>query len=158
MLLFNIILALALIAFIGLGLKDGLIASLGRIVGAVIGFIAAKAWYLGLSAVFAPFMPSGWAKTIAFLTVFILVDKLVGWIFSALDKTFKFLAVIPFMKSANNLAGAFVGFFEGIVILGAVIWFFRMFPILPFLTPYVTKSAVSIFIYTIFSTVLGILL
>jgi hypothetical protein len=62
------------------------------------------------------------------------------------------------MKSANNLAGGFVGFFEGIVVLGGVIWFLRMFPILPFLTPYVTKSAVSIFIYTIFSTVLGILL
>ncbi len=158
MALFNIVLLLILLAFIGLGLKDGFIVSLGRIVGAIIGFVAARAWYVAASPLLSWLLPESWSKVIAFLLIFMLVDRLLGWVFGALDKTYNFIAMIPFMKSANHLIGAIVGFIEGIVIMGGVIWLIKTFNILPFAIPYVDGATVAQIIYKGFMSLLWILL
>lgn len=87
----------------------------------------------------------------------VLVTRLVGWIFMALDKTYRFLAKLPFMKSANSLLGGLLGFVEGIVLIGACVWFVKTFSIPPFLTVYANGSAAN-WIYGAFSKLLGILL
>ncbi len=156
--LFNIVLFLALLAFIGQGLKDGFIFSLGRITGAVIGFLAARAWYAGLSVVFAPFMPATWAKVVAFVLIFALASWAMGLIFKSLDKTYNFLARLPLMKSANNLLGAFLGLIVGIIIIGGIIWIIKTFNLLPFLSTYLTNSIVAIWIHKAFTSLLWILL
>lgn len=158
MLLFNIVLFLALLAFIGQGLKDGFIYSLGRIVGAVIGFLAARAWYVGISIIFTPFMPVAWAKVLAFVLIFALASWLMGLIFKSLDKTYNFLARLPFMKSANNLLGAFLGLMIGIILIGGIIWIIKTFNLLPFLSTYLTNSIIAVWIYKAFTTLLWILL
>ncbi|MBU2565968.1 CvpA family protein [Patescibacteria group bacterium] len=158
MTLFNLVLLLLLLAFIGLGLKDGFIVALGRIVGAVIGFVAARAWYVAAAPLLTWLMPEGWAKIAMFLIIFVLVDRLMGWIFSALDKTYDFLAKIPFMKSANHLIGALVGLIEGIVVMGGVIWVIKTFKIIPFVVTYLDQSIIATAIYKVFLGLLGILL
>lgn len=158
MLLFNIILILALIAFVGSGLKDGLIYALGRIVGAVIGFLIAKYFYIQLAVVFSPFMPTGWARVIAFLLIFMLVTRIMGWIFSALDKTFNFIAIIPFMKSINHVLGAFLGFLEGILVIGGLIWIIKTFNLIPSAMIYINGSSIATWIFTGFTKVLWLLL
>ena len=158
MTLFNIVLILILLAFIGLGLRDGFIVALGRIVGAIIGFVAARAWYVPAAPLLTWLMPEGWAKVVMFLIIFILVDRLMGWIFSALDKTYDFLAKIPFMKSANHLIGALVGLIEGIVIMGGVVWVIKTFKLLPFIASYLDQSSVATAIYKLFLALLGVLL
>lgn len=158
MLLFNIILVLALLAFIGSGLKDGLIYALGRIVGSVVGFLVARAFYVQLAVVFSPFMPIGWAKVIAFLLIFMLATRVMGWIFKALDKTFNFIAIIPFMKSINHALGGVLGFLEGMIIIGGLIWVIKTFNLIPSAMVYINGSSISSWIYTGFIKVLGILL
>jgi uncharacterized membrane protein required for colicin V production len=158
MALFNIVLLLILLAFVGLGLKDGFIVSLGRIVGAIIGFVAARAWYVAASPLLSWLMPDSWAKVLAFLLIFMLVDRLMGWIFGALDKTYDFLAKIPFMKSANHVIGAVVGLIEGIVVMGGVIWVIKAFNILPFAIPYLNGAPVARAVYYIFMGLLWVLL
>lgn len=158
MLLFNIILVLALLAFIGSGLKDGFIYALGRIVGSVVGFLVARAFYVQLAVVFSPFMPTGWAKVIAFLLIFMLVTRVMGWIFKALDKTFNFIAIIPFMKSINHALGGILGFLEGMIIIGGLIWVVKTFNLIPSAMVYINGSAVAGWIFSGFNKVLGILL
>jgi len=158
MALFNIVLLLILLAFVGLGLKDGFIVSLGRIVGAIIGFVAARAWYVAASPLLSWLLPESWSKVIAFLLIFILVDRLLGWVFGALDKTYDFIAMIPFMKSANHIIGAIVGFIEGIVVMGGVIWLIKTFNLLPFAIPYLDGTMVGQIIYKGFMGLLWILL
>lgn len=158
MLLFNIILVLALIGFVGSGLKDGLIYALGRIVGAVVGFLVAKAIYIQLAVIFSPFMPLGWAKVIAFLIIFMLVVRVMGWIFKSLDKTFNFIAIIPFMKSINHVLGAFLGLLEGVLVIGGLIWIIKTFNLIPTAMVYVNGSSVATWIYTAFTKILWILL
>jgi len=157
MLLFNIVLVLILLAFIGLGLKDGFIHAFGRIVGAVIGFVAARAWYLPAAQIFSK-NPSGWTKVIAFLFIFLLITRLLGWVFKTLDATYKFIAKLPFMKSFNSLLGALLGFIEGLVILGGFFWINMTFSLLPFINPLIAGSGVANWIYKAFTMMLGMLL
>ncbi len=158
MLLFNIILILALIAFVGSGLKDGFIYALGRIVGAVIGFLVAKYFYIQLAFVFSPFMPAGWAKVIAFLLIFVVATRVMGWIFKAIDKTFNFIAIIPFMKSINHVLGAFLGFLEGIIIIGGLIWIIKTFNLIPSAMVYINGSSIATWIFASFTKILWLLL
>jgi uncharacterized membrane protein required for colicin V production len=158
MTLFNIVLLLILLAFVGLGLKDGFIVSLGRIVGAIIGFVAARAWYVAASPLLSWLLPESWSKVLMFLIIFMLVDRLLGWAFGALDKTYDFIALIPFMKSANHVIGAIVGFIEGIVVMGGVIWLIKTFNILPFAVTYIDSAPVAQLVYKGFMGLLWILL
>jgi len=156
--LFNLVLILILLAFVGLGLKDGFIVALGRIVGAIIGFVAARTLHAPFSIILSWLLPNNWAKTIMFLIIFVLVDRLMGWIFSALDKTYHFLAKLPFMKSANHIIGAFVGLLEGFVIIGGLMWIIKTFNLFSFVIPYLDSSIVSATVYKIFLGLLWILL
>lgn len=158
MLLFNIILILALLGFIGTGLKDGLIFALGRIIGAVVGFLIAKTFYVEVAVVLSPFLPNNWARIFAFLIIFMLATRVMGWIFGALDKTFHFIAIIPFLKSINHALGGFLGFLEGMIIIGGLIWFFKTFNIIPSAMTYINGSFMANWIYGAFTKVLGLLL
>ena len=157
MFIFNVILVLALIAFIGLGLKDGFIYGLGRILGVILGFVAARAWYVPAAKLIF-FLPDSWARIVAFMLLMTLVTRIIGWIFKTLDKTYKFLAKLPFMKSANSLLGGILGFVEGIVIIGACVWFVRTFSTPQFLVPFAINSSVTGWIYGAFTKLLWAIL
>lgn len=158
MLLFNIILVLILLGFIGSALSDGFIKSLGRIIGAIIGFLIAKALYVQFGSLLAVIMPVGWARFFAFLIIFMVAVRVMGWVFGAFDKTYNFLARLPFMKSANHILGGVLGFIEGIIVLGGLIWIVKTFKLIPSLVYYVNGSTVSAWIFAIFNKVLGILI
>ena len=158
MLLTNIILAIALFGFAGTGMKDGFIQTMGRLVGAVIGFIAAKAWYLKLSPVFAIIMPKGWADFIAFFIIFALITRLCGWAMKLVDGAYNILAIIPFVKSINSLLGFIVGFFEGLLIVGGCIYLIETFNLIPAAVALLTSSFVAVWILKAFTLLLGILL
>lgn len=157
MLLFNIILLLALLAFIGSGLRDGIIHALGRIVGLVIGFLAAKAFYADVAKILSPFLSGGWGQLISFLLVFILTVRLIGFIVRSLDKTYNLLAKLPFMKSLNHALGGILGFLEGMTIIGGGLWLVKTFVLIPSLLSYINNSSLATWIYNGFIKLLGIL-
>jgi len=128
--IFDIILAIILAGFIFFGLFFGFIHTLGSLIGAFAGaFIASRLFQpLGdwLSGIFG--YPN-WMKIIAFIFIFFLVDRLVGLIFHLADKVFKFISIVPFLKSINRLLGAVLGFFEGILFVGLTMYVVVRFPL-----------------------------
>ena len=158
MLLTNIILAVALLGFVGTGMKDGFIQTAGRLVGAVIGFMAAKAWYMNLSPFFSWIMPIGWANFIAFFIVFAVITRLCGWAMKLVDGAYNVIAIIPFVKTFNSLFGAIIGFFEGLIIIGGCIYLIETFKLIPSIAALLTVSFVAGWILKSFTLLLGILL
>ena len=121
--IFDIILLIILFGFIFYGLFFGLIRTLGSLLGVVIG--------LWLTFVFYP-MVFNWAKylffgheffgkIITFIILFTIINRLIGFIFAVLDRTFDLLSIIPFLKTINRLAGAILGFLEGGLVLGLIL-------------------------------------
>jgi uncharacterized membrane protein required for colicin V production len=158
MALMDIILFLLILGFIGAGAKDGFVHTFGRLIGTVLGFIAAKAWYLKVNAVLGIFLPFGWAQLISFVLIFIVITRLVGYAFKIVDGAFSILSFLPFVKTFNKLLGGIVGFVEGIIVLGALIYLVKMTQILPWLGSMLAVSKIAPWIQHIFQIVFALLL
>jgi len=124
MTIFDTILLLALAGFVFYGLFFGLIRTLGVFVGVIVGAFVAGRFYLNffglIQDLFFGFDNLG--KVICFIILFSLTNRLVGFGFSLLDKTFDVISIIPFLKTINRLAGAVLGFVSGGLILGLMLY------------------------------------
>jgi uncharacterized membrane protein required for colicin V production len=121
--IFDIILLVILAGFIFYGLFFGLIRTLGSLVGVAVGLWLTFVFYLSvfdwLKNLFLGHETLG--KIITFIVLFTLINRLIGFIFAILDRTFDLLSIIPFLKTINRLAGAILGFVEGGLILGLIL-------------------------------------
>lgn len=122
--IFDIILILSLFGFIYGGFFNGLIKSIGSILGIIIGAWAASHFYLLMFAKigywFGPFESLG--KIVCFILVFIIAAVAVGLLIRVIDKAYDLMSFIPFLKSINRLAGAFLGLLQGVLILGLILF------------------------------------
>lgn len=158
MLLLNIILILLWLGFVGTGLKDGFIHTLGRLVGSIVGFVIARSWSITVGSFLAVFLPTGWARFIAFLIIFIVITRLIGFLFTLADGAFKILSFIPFLKTINNFLGALLGIVEGVIMLGGSIWLIIQFNLFPQLVGWLQQSFVAGLIEKIFNYLLKVVL
>ena len=64
-----------------------------------------------------------------------MINRLVGFGFWFLEKFIGFLTRLPFIRSLNRLLGLLLGLAEGVITIGAVIYFIERFPLsLPFMS------------------------
>jgi uncharacterized membrane protein required for colicin V production len=144
MTLFDVILLIILGGFVMFGLWFGLIHTLGAIVGTFAGAFFAGLGYDSLG---------GWLESIfghpnlmrifAFIFIFILVNRLIGFAFYVLDKIFNFLTIVPFLKTINRLLGGMLGFFEGVLIIGLSLFVIARFPLSDWFTGVLQASKVA---------------
>lgn len=130
MAIIDVVFLLILFGFVLFGFWFGLIHTLGSLLGTVFGVFLASRWYDG-AAVWAQGKFAGdlnvW-KVIVFIVLFILINRLIGLLFYILEKTFGIIANLPFIKSINRLSGALLGFFEGAVVIGGLVFISNRFP------------------------------
>jgi len=158
MFLVNLVLVLLLLGYIGMGVKDGFVHTLGRFLGAILGFLAARAWSIWLVGILGIFMPAGWARLVAFILIFVVITRVFGMVFKFVDGIFELMKLLPFLKSIDKFLGAFLGLVEGFILIGGAIYLILTFKLSPTLITWVTTSSVAIWIYKIFHSVLGLLL
>lgn len=120
----DFLLLLVLAGFTWFGFWFGLIHAAGGLVGTVAGAWLSGHFYDKLAAPFESLFgyQGPWLKVVAFLGLFILVNRLVGFAFYLLDKTFSFLIRMPFLKTIDRLAGAVLGLVEGALVIGLTLY------------------------------------
>ncbi len=153
----DVSLMFVLLIFVGMGGKDGFIHTLGRLLGAILGFILARSWSSWLAAILGVFLPIGWARVIAFLALFLIINRLMGYALTIVDGIFRFITILPFLKSVDLLLGAAFGFSEAIVLLGGMIYLITTFKPVPSLFALANASKVAQWIMSIFHTSLSFL-
>ena len=160
MLLVDIILILILIAFMGRGWRNGFIDSLGELIGAIIAFLAARAWSLPLASPISTFMPEnpGLARLIAFIVIFLIVVKLIGWIFGMVAKLLKIVTSLPLISSANKILGSILGFLTGFVFVGSTVYLVLTFRLDDRLVRWLAGSTVALYTEKVFSSLLRFLI
>ncbi|MFA4936909.1 MAG: CvpA family protein [Patescibacteria group bacterium] len=123
--IFDAFLLLILFGFVWFGFWFGFIHTLGALVGTIAGAFIAGRLYLPIFDLVVNWIgyDSGWIKIIIFLILFIVINRLVGFGFYILDRTFRFVSFIPFLKTINHLGGAVLGLVEGGLTLGLVLYF-----------------------------------
>ncbi|RJR31612.1 CvpA family protein [Candidatus Parcubacteria bacterium] len=156
----DLVLLLILFCFISFSFWLGLIQTLGGIIGLFLGIWVSGMYYDPFAAWLAPYLMDhqNIAKVIAFVLIFTLVNRLVGFIFYILNKMFNIISILPFLKSINRLAGAILGFAEGVLIIGAVILIINRYPISSYIKQIVDQSKVASWILFVADMVLSPLL
>jgi uncharacterized membrane protein required for colicin V production len=144
MTIFDVMLLLVLGGFVMFGLWFGFIHTLGAIVGTFAGAFFAGLFYdiLGnwLTTIFGH---PNLMKIFAFILIFVIANRIIGFGFYVIDKIFNFLTVIPFLKTINRIIGGVLGFLEGILVVGLSIFIIARFPVSDWFTQVLQASTVA---------------
>src|SRR3989338_5538830 len=98
--LFDLVLLIILLLFAGAGFRFGLIHGIGSLVGLALGLVVAgKTYVLGAGKNMG--IVGGQetlVRVVAYILIFILVNRLVGVLFWLLERTYNILAIVPGLK------------------------------------------------------------
>ncbi len=144
----DLILILILFIFISFGFALGLVQTVGALIGVVLGAWAAGAWYepLGLWLQDITLGNAAFSRIIAFVAIFVIINRLVGLIFYIINKIFNLISIIPFAKSLNRIMGAFLGALEGVLVLGLILYFVSRFAFTDWIINVLTASKMAMFL------------
>jgi membrane protein required for colicin V production len=121
---FDIVLIIFLAVCALRGLATGLIKAVGAFLGIIGGAFFASHFYLTLFPYVQKFF-GGYdniGEVACFIIIFILSALAIHILFMLLDKTYNLLAIIPFMKSINRLAGGILELLVGAILAGLLIY------------------------------------
>lgn len=124
MALLDILILVTISGFTIYGFARGLIRSAGALAGLLLGVWGAMLFYTILF---------GWlndlflghdilGKSICFLIIYIIINRLVNYGFSILDSTYDIISIVPFLRTINRVTGALLGFIEGGLAAGLVLY------------------------------------
>lgn len=146
--LVDVMLLIIVLAFTIGGFFAGFIRTVGAIIGFFAGAYLASRYFTVFGDWLSPLIgghPVA-AKIIAFLILFILIDRIVAIIFYFIGKLFGLMSFIPFLKTINKLSGAILGLIEGTLVVGFLIYVVaKIAPTLPFIDN-LYESKVAIFL------------
>src|SRR3989339_350934 len=129
--LFDIVLLIIIAGFAMFGIWFGFIHTLGSLLGTAVGAFVATRYYLWLATWIVNI--TGWsehtATVIAFVIVFMVSNRLIGFFFWLFDRFFKPITNLPFLSSLNRFLGFLLGIFEGVVTLGLVFFVIQANPV-----------------------------
>ncbi len=131
MLYFDLILLILLGGFVLFGLWFGLIHVIGALLGTIFGALMAGNLYDRMALWAEPFFLGNLnlARVVCFLIIFGLIYKLIGFLFMLVNKIFKLISIIPFLKTFNRLGGAILGLLEGLLVIGLFLYMANKYPI-----------------------------
>lgn len=143
----NLVLLIIIAGFGLFGFSLGLVGTLGSLIGSIIGAFFASRWYVAPAQWITMF--TGWsnnaASIIAFVLVFIMVNRLVGFLFYILDHTVGLVTRLPVISSLNRLLGAVVGLVEGVIVVGLSLFIVSRYPLSPEIMAALNQSSIAAF-------------
>jgi membrane protein required for colicin V production len=158
MTLFDLILILIVFGFGWFGFWFGLIHAVGGLIGLILGTAVASRYYDDLASKVL-FIFNGnvnLANIVSFMVLYVIGNRLVGFVFYILDKILKPITNLPFLKTINRLAGGIFGLIEGILTIGLFIYFIGRFP-LPWLANLIEQSKIAWYFVKIANLILPLL-
>jgi uncharacterized membrane protein required for colicin V production len=131
MALFDLTLFIIIAGFGLFGLWFGFIHTLGSLVGTIVGAFVAGRYYEPAADVLINI--TGWSDNLSrvfmFILFFLVVNRLVGFVFWIIEKTMRLAIRLPFLRSINRLLGGVLGIFEGLITVGISLYVMEAFPI-----------------------------
>lgn len=120
----DVILIIIIFSFIIFGIRMGIVHMFGAVVGTIAGVIVGGLFY-NLLASYIGFIFLGnvnLARVVCFAIIFLLTDRLIGFIFSLIAKSSNLIARLPFLNAINRLGGAIFGLVEANLWLGIILF------------------------------------
>ncbi len=129
--IFDIVLLVIISSFALFGLWFGLVHALGSLIGTAFGVYLASRYYESTAGWLINF--TGWnqnyVRVIIFVVTFLLITRLVGFLFLIMEKILTIFTRLPFIHGLDRLLGAIFGTLEGAIVIGVSLFFISRFPI-----------------------------
>ncbi|MFA7244845.1 MAG: CvpA family protein [Candidatus Magasanikbacteria bacterium] len=113
------------------GFWSGFVRAFGSLIGTFLGVYLAGRYYNELATWLISV--TGWqantSKVLMFILAFFVITSAVGVFFWFVDRIFKIISIIPFVKTFNRLFGLGLGLLEGILSLGLFVYFIERIPL-----------------------------
>ncbi len=133
-----------LVGFLVNGFRRGFILTAGHLIGILAGVLSARYWSPVLAARLSTLstwgIPRGWFYVLAAILIFFIVARIVLAIAGLINSAFKILTIIPFLETANKIAGAVLGIVVGIAFIGGLAYLLTTSRIDPVVTGYFDAS------------------
>lgn len=142
---FDIALVLIVAAFALFGLWFGFVHTLGSLLGTILGVFLASRYYTILGDWFVSFFDweGNGPRVFAFILSFLIINRVVGFVFWLIEKFFHIFTALPFVKSLNRLLGFVVGIAEGLLTIGISIYFIHRFPLSDTVMNWIASSQIA---------------
>lgn len=128
---FDLVLIIIVAGFALFGFWFGLVHTLGSLFGTVLGVYLASRYYVPAAEWLMK--TTGWSNNVAsiimFIIAFIVINRLVGFAFFLVDRLFSIVTRLPFISGLNRMLGTIFGAFEGVFVVGIVLFFISKFPV-----------------------------
>ncbi len=156
--LIDVILIVFVVIFIVTGYVLGFIHTLGSFVGAIAGIVVASrlAPLAGEPLANLLHTSSSITTIIMFVIIYLVVSRLVGFLFGMAEKSFGLMKMIPFVKPIDHLLGAVFGFLEGVLAVAAFVYFAGALLPVDWIQKLMDSSQVGSWLLSIFDTIKGL--
>ncbi|MEK7583785.1 MAG: CvpA family protein [Patescibacteria group bacterium] len=136
------VLLLVLAYFVIQGLRHGFLATIGSLVGLALGAWAAGAFYATVAQWLIELFDLSIMVSIvaAFIGIFVGINILMSLLINFVTHIFKY---VPLATFANRLLGAALGFLQGMLLVGLILWVINLFPFQSSFAENVEKSRVA---------------
>jgi uncharacterized membrane protein required for colicin V production len=127
------------------GFFYGLITTFGSLVGVALGGFGASLYFKDLAEVIKPLILNNLnlAKVISFVILYVIINRLTVFAFYIINKIFRLLTIIPFLKTINHIGGAVLGFLEGVFGIGILLVLLLNFPLANFIDDAILNSQIA---------------
>lgn len=127
------------------GLWFGFVHTLGSLAGTLVGAYVASRYYEPMAQWLISI--TGWqgntARVVMFILAFLIISRLIGFLFWFVDKLLSVITRLPFISSINHILGGALGFLEGLLTIGLAVYFIERVPLSPEFMQMVAKSSVA---------------
>lgn len=123
MTILDIVVVLILAVFFFKGFSLGLVRAVGTFIGLIVGLWLAGRYYEAMGGWLVGWgLPEAFSAAAGYIATFIAAAWAVSLLVWMADRVFKFLAIIPGMKLANNVLGGVLLLVVGTIIVGVVLY------------------------------------
>ncbi len=143
---FDLVLLFIIFLLVAYGFWSGFIRALGVVVGILLATWLTGKYYLFFSDWLGNYILSDsetLRNTIAFILLFALIQRAVGFLFAIAEKLFNLVSIIPFTTTINRLFGALLGTFAAVFGLGLILYFISGFGSTPWFSGIIADSRVA---------------
>ncbi len=125
--IWDIVLLVILAYFIYKGFRSGFVKIIGGFAAIVVGAWAAGQFYDMVAQWFIEYfdMQLMTAIVVSFIAIYAATNIIINVLVGIITRVFRY---IPMATFTNRLIGAVLGFFEGLLLLGLMIWVINLFP------------------------------
>jgi uncharacterized membrane protein required for colicin V production len=128
---YDIIILIIIGGFGFVGYYFGFVSTLGSILGSVLGIYLSTRYYEGLAQWLMKI--TGWTGNfpivVSLIILFLVFNRLLGFIFWLSENALKLVTELPIIFRLNKILGFILGLFEGVLVIGVIVFFINKFPL-----------------------------